>query len=39
MKDLLADFEPKVRKESARLLAKLARAAKTRFASGQKACI
>jgi len=32
MKQLLADFEPAVRKESARLLARLARAAKTRFA-------
>lgn len=31
MKLLLADFEPKVRQESARLLARLARAAKTRF--------
>lgn len=31
MKQLLADFEPNVRKESARLLARLARTAKARF--------
>jgi DNA-binding MarR family transcriptional regulator len=34
MKKLLADFEPNVRKEGARLLAKLAQAAKTRFTAG-----
>jgi MarR family 2-MHQ and catechol resistance regulon transcriptional repressor len=34
MKSLLNDFEPGVRKESARLLAKLAQAAKARFTSG-----
>ena len=34
MKKLLADFEPNVRKEGARLLAKLAQAAKTRFTVG-----
>lgn len=34
MKGLLTDFEPKVRKESARLLARLAQAAKTRFTRG-----
>jgi DNA-binding MarR family transcriptional regulator len=34
MKGLLADFEPTVRKESARLLARLAQAAKSRFTSG-----
>jgi DNA-binding MarR family transcriptional regulator len=39
MKRLLADFEPDVRKKSARLLARLAEAAKTRFAnSTEKSC-
>jgi len=39
MKRLLADFEPEVRKESARLLARLAEAAKTRFTgSNGKGC-
>lgn len=37
MKKLLTDFEPNVRKESARLLARLAQAAKTRFTSGPQA--
>jgi MarR family 2-MHQ and catechol resistance regulon transcriptional repressor len=39
MKRLLTDFEPGVRKESARLLAGLAQAAKTRFTCGPNACI
>jgi len=35
MKNLLIDFDPNVRKESVRLMAKLAQAAKVRFTSGQ----
>jgi len=38
MKKLLTDFEPNVRKEGARLLARLAQAAKTRFTSGPNVC-
>lgn len=39
MKRLLADFEPEVRKESARLLARLAEAAKMRFTdSTERSC-